>query len=149
MDKTLHDLGRILLNAVPTFLIVLFLILYLRSMFFGPLARILRRRYEETEGAEKAADESMRQAELRIAEYEEKLRAARGEIYAQQDAVYKQLEREHAGRLEAARRETEAHVARATADLLGEAERARQTLEQQSGSLADAIVSRVLHGRAA
>lgn len=149
MDKTLHDLGRILLNAVPTFLIVLFLIVYLRGMFFAPLARILRRRYEETEGAQKAADESMRQAELRIAEYEEQLRAARGEIYAAQDAFFRDLEREHAGRLESARRQAEAHVARATAELLAEAERARQSLARQGSSLADAIVARVLRGRAA
>ena len=39
MNQTLHDLGRILLNAVPTFLIVVFLILYLRSVFFLFLIR--------------------------------------------------------------------------------------------------------------
>ncbi len=149
MDKTLHDLGRILLNGIPTFLIVLFLIIYLRAMFFGPLARVLRRRYDETAGAEKAAAESMLAAEGRIAEYEEKLRAARAEIYSEQDRIFKDLEREHAAGVATARREADAHVARASADLQAEAAEARQTLEERSGELADRIVASVLEGRAA
>ena len=149
MDRTIHDLGRILLNAVPTFLIVTFLILYLRSVFFKPLARILQQRYDETEGAQKAAEASMREAERRVAEYEEKLRAARGEIYAEQEKLYRQLEQEHAAHLETARREADAAIARAMAELTAQSDQARETLEAQSGELADRIVFRVLEGRAA
>ena len=149
MDKTLHDLGRILLNAVPTFLIVLFLIVYLRSVFFAPLAKILQRRYDETEGARKAAEESMRQAELRVAEYEEKLRAARGELYAEQDKAFRQLEKENALSLESAKREADAQIRRAHAQLQEQVDESRRTLEAQTGELADRIVSRVLEGRAA
>ncbi len=149
MDKTLHDLGRILLNAVPTFLIVVFLILYLRATFFGPLAKVLKRRYDETEGARKAAEESLRQAELRVAEYEEKLRAARGELYAEQERAYRDLEKGHAQSLESARLEADAQIRRAHAELQAEVDAARAALESQTGELADRIVSRVLAGRAA
>ena len=149
MDATIHALGRILLNSVPTFLLVTFLILYLRGVFFGPLSRILKQRYEETEGAQKAAEESMRQAEQRIAEYEEKLRAARGEIYAEQDRFLKSVERENAAQMETARREAEVQVARASGELRAQAEQARRTLEAESAALADRIVARVLEGRAA
>jgi F-type H+-transporting ATPase subunit b len=149
MDKTLHDLGRILLNAVPTFLIVGFLILYLRSMFFAPIAKILQRRYDETEGARAAAEESMRQAELRVAEYEEKLRAARNELYAEQEKAFRQLEQENARNLEAAKREAEAQILRARAQLQEQVDESRRTLEAQTSELADRIVSRVFEGRAA
>jgi F-type H+-transporting ATPase subunit b len=149
MDKTLHDLGRILLNAVPTFLIVGFLILYLRSMFFAPIAKILQRRYDETEGARAAAEESMRQAELRVAEYEEKLRAARNELYAEQEKAFRQLEQENARNLEAAKREAEAQILRARAHLQEQVDESRRTLEAQTSELADRIVSRVFEGRAA
>jgi F-type H+-transporting ATPase subunit b len=149
MDATLHALGRILLDAVPTFLIVLFLIVYLRRMFFRPIARILQQRYEATAGAEKAAEESMRQAERRVAEYEEKLRAARQEIYAEQSKILKQIETEHAAQLEEARQKAAERVASASDELRAEADQALTSLEAQSGEIADRIVARILEGRAA
>jgi F-type H+-transporting ATPase subunit b len=149
MDATIHALGRILLNAVPTFLIVLILIIYLRAMFFRPLARILQKRYEATAGAEKAAAESMRLAEQRVAEYEDKLRAARQEIYAEQGKIFKQMETEHAARLEAARKDAEIRVAQAASELRADADAARRSLEMRSGEIADQIVARILEGRAA
>jgi F-type H+-transporting ATPase subunit b len=149
MDATIHALGRILLNSVPTFLLVLFLVLYLRAIFFGPLTRILERRYEETEGARKAAQESMRQADLRISEYEEKLRAARGQLYAEQSRFLKQIELENARQIEQARRESESQLAKATGELRAEAGDARAQLDARSAELADRIVSRILEGRAA
>jgi F-type H+-transporting ATPase subunit b len=149
MDATLHALGRILLDAVPTFLIVLILIIYLRRMFFRPIARILDQRYEATVGAERAAEESMRQAEQRVAEYEDKLRAARQEIYAEQAKILKQMESEHAARLEEARREAERRVLQAAAELKAEADQAGRDLEARSGEIADQIANRILEGRAA
>lgn len=149
MDATLHALGRILLDAVPTFLIVLILIIYMRRMFFRPIARVLQQRYEATAGAEKAAEESMRQAEQRVAEYEEKLRSARLEIYAEQAKVLKQMEKEHAARLEEARARAEERVSSAAAELRAEADAALSSLEAHSGEIADQIVARILEGRAA
>jgi F-type H+-transporting ATPase subunit b len=149
MDSTLHALGRILLDAVPTFLIVLFLIIYMRRMFFRPMARIFEQRYDATAGAEKAAEESMRQAELRLAEYDDKLRAARQEIYAEQARILKQMENEHAARLAEARQRAEERVASTAQDLRAEADNALTALEAQSGALADRIAARILEGRAA
>jgi F0F1-type ATP synthase membrane subunit b/b' len=149
MDLILHQLGGILRNSVPTFLIVLFLVIYLRGMFFKPIARLLAERYEATEGARKAAEESMRNAERQIAEYEEKLRAARGEIYAEQAQALKAVEAENAAQLERTRREAETQIARAHAQLLEESEQARRSLESRSSELADQIVARILEGRAA
>jgi F-type H+-transporting ATPase subunit b len=48
MEATLHALSGILLRAVPTFLIVIFLHFYLKYMFFKPLDKVLQARYEAT-----------------------------------------------------------------------------------------------------
>jgi F0F1-type ATP synthase membrane subunit b/b' len=91
----------------------------------------------------------MRNAERQIAEYEEKLRAARGEIYAEQAQALKAVEAENAAQLERTRREAETQIARAHAQLLEESEQARRSLESRSSELADQIVARILEGRAA
>src|SRR5205085_2833862 len=51
MDAMLHALGGILLRAVPTFLLLIALTYYLKSVFFKPLEKVLHQRYEATEGA--------------------------------------------------------------------------------------------------
>jgi F-type H+-transporting ATPase subunit b len=118
-------------------------------MYFGPFARLLKQRYEATEGAKKAAEESLRQAELRVAEYEEKLRAARNEIYAQQDKALKNLEAEQSAQLGTVRREAEAKIGQARGELAAEVDQAKTSLDAQNSELADQIVSRILGGRAA
>ena len=70
MEETLRALGEILLKAVPTFVLVFLLYLYLSRMFFRPLEEVLKKRYEATEGARKLADESLAKAAAKTAEYE-------------------------------------------------------------------------------
>src|SRR6185295_17939138 len=97
MDAMLQALGRILLGAVPTFLLVVLLHFYLKSMFFKPLEKVLHARYEATEGARKLADESLAQAAAKTAKYEAALQAAKAELYRGQENLHKQLlERETA-----------------------------------------------------
>ena len=81
MDETLRQLGGILLRAVPTFLLVVLLHFYLKFIFFKPLGRILRQRYDATEGARKLAEASLAKASEKAAEYEAALRAVRAETY--------------------------------------------------------------------
>src|SRR3954452_6008069 len=81
MDAMLHALGGILLRAVPTFLLVVLLHFYLKSMFFKPLKKVLDQRYEATEGARKLAEQAMQEASARTAQYEAAVRAAKAEIY--------------------------------------------------------------------
>ena len=76
MDLILADLGKLLLRAVPTFLLVLVLHFYLKRIFFHPLDRVLEARREATKGARHAAEASLEQATQRSAEYEAAVRAA-------------------------------------------------------------------------
>src|ERR1035437_10711175 len=103
MDATLLALGGILLKAVPTFLLVLLLNFYLKAVFFKPLEKVLRERYEATEGARKLAAESMERAAARTAEYEAAVRAARAEVYQAQEQIHTQLAQGRGGHAGGAR----------------------------------------------
>jgi F-type H+-transporting ATPase subunit b len=148
MEATLYALGQILLRAVPTFFLVLLLYVYLRFVFFKPMARVLAERYELTEGARQSAARSLENAARKAAEYEESLRAARNEIYREQEEIRRKWREEHAARVAEARARAEAMVKEARADLARQAEQARAGLETQVRDLAGRITEQVLAGAA-
>src|ERR1700722_19390612 len=119
MDQTLRALGEILLNAVPTFLLVVFLHFYLKKMFFQPMEKVLRQRFEATEGARKLAEEALAKAAARTAEYEAKIRAARSEIYQAQEEIFKQLQESQDAQIAAAHTSAQAQTREARAQLAG------------------------------
>jgi F-type H+-transporting ATPase subunit b len=149
MDAILRDLGGILLRAVPTFLLVIFLHFYLKSVFFGPMQRVLKKRYEATEGARKLADESLARAAQKTAEFEAAMRAAKGEVYHVQEQLHKQLQEQQAAELAAARKQAEAMVAQAKADLAKDVEAAKAGLGRESELLANQIAESILRRSAA
>jgi len=144
MDVILRDLGGILLRAVPTFLLVIFLHFYLKRVFFGPIQEVLRKRYEATEGARKLADQSLARASQKTAEFEAAMRAAKGEVYHLQDQLHKQLSEQQAAELLAARKQAEALIAQARADLAKDVEAAKAGLARESELLADQIAESIL-----
>src|SRR5216683_6248394 len=117
MDETLRQLGGILLRAVPTFILVVLLHFYLKFIFFKPLQRILRQRYEATEGARKMAEASLAKASEKAAEYEAALRSARGETYKELEQLRRNLQEDRAAGVKEARASAEAAVAQAKAAL--------------------------------
>jgi F-type H+-transporting ATPase subunit b len=149
MDETLRQLGGILLRAVPTFILVVLLHFYLKFIFFKPLQRVLRQRYEATEGARKLAEESLAKAAEKAAGYEAALRAARGETYKELEQLRRQLQEDRAASVREARARAEAAVAQAKAALGAEAAELRKGLEAESDALADRIANKILRGRAA
>ena len=56
-------------------------------IFFKPLEKVLRQRYEATEGARKLAEQSLERAAAKTAEYEAAMRAARAEVYQAQERL--------------------------------------------------------------
>jgi F-type H+-transporting ATPase subunit b len=149
MDKIVHQLGELLLTALPTFLLLIFLTLYLKFMFFQPLEKVLRQRYEATEGARKLAEQSLERAAAKTAEYEATLRAARSEIYQAQEKAHKEAQERAAGEIAAARSRTEASVREARQQLAKDVEAAKASLAKDSESLANQIADSILRGRAA
>src|SRR5216683_925671 len=120
MDETLRQLGGILLRAVPTFILVVLLHFYLKFIFFKPLQRVLRQRYEATEGARKIAEASLAKAAEKAADYEAALRSARAETYKELEQLRRQLQDDRAVAIREARTRAEAAVSLAKATLAAE-----------------------------
>lgn len=149
MEATLNALGGILLNAIPTFLLFLFLHFYLKSVFFGPMEKVLHERNEATAGARRRAQESLAKAEEKSRQYEETLRNARNEIYKEQEEQRKQWQADQASQIADAAGKSKAALAVAREQLAAETSAARQALEIDARELATRISSQVLEGRAA
>jgi F-type H+-transporting ATPase subunit b len=149
MDKTLHDLGGIVLNGLPTFFLVLILAFFVRFLYLKPLEKVLAERFRLTEGARKAAEESLKNADTKIAEYQEALNKVRNEIYQEQAAFLQKLQAEQAELAHAARAESDARVAEIKQSIAKEADVARQNLESQAEALAGQIADAILTRRAA
>jgi F-type H+-transporting ATPase subunit b len=144
MEETLHALGGILLKAIPTFILVILLNFFLKYSFFRPLERILKSRYEATEGARKHAEETVARAEAKAAEYEAALRSARAEIYHEQEQLHQSLEQERKAEVQATRASTEQAVRQARAELAADVEQAKGELGRETDVLAGQIADVVL-----
>lgn len=148
MDSTLHALAGILLKALPTFFLVVLLHFYLKHVFFKPLEKVLRDRYEATDGARKLAEQSMERAAARMAEYEAAMRAARAEVYQAQERVHKEFEDRHAAGMAEARACAEGSVREAKAQLGRDVETAKALLAGEARALSNQIAESIL-GRTA
>ncbi len=149
MDAILQALGGLLLKAVPTFVLVVLLTIYLKQVFFKPLERVLDERYRATEGARKLAEESLEKAAAKTAEYDAALRHARAEVYQAQEELHRRLAAERAGQVQQARLRTEQTVNEARAQLAADAEAAKSSLAAEADALAEKISDAILRRRPA
>lgn len=147
MDATLHDLGAILLKAVPTFILLLLLNIYLKAVFFKPLKAVLEKRREATEGAREAAEAGQKAAAERTAQYEAKLHDARAQIYSEQEEMRKRWLAEQSQHVEEARQKTHELIQTAKHQLDEELVHARRELSQTASELADQITTSLLERR--
>ena len=148
MEATLKALGDILIKALPTLFLVLLLHFYLKRMFFKPLEKVLHARYEATEGARKQADLSLEKARVKSAEFEEALRAARSEIWREQEETRRKQRQEQLAAVAQARDRVSLMVKEAQQQIAAEASTTRQNLIAESEALADQIVKGIVEGRA-
>src|SRR5271157_3425379 len=92
MDTTLRQAGQLLLDSIPTVVLLLLLYAVYQNLVRKPLERILAERRDRTEGAVQKARADVAAAESRTQEYEQKLRDARMAIYKAQDARRQQAQ---------------------------------------------------------
>ena len=147
MDETLHALGRIVLYGLPTSFLVILLCIYLKIMYFKPFQQMLAARYEATEGARKAAAESLARANAKAAEFDAALQKARQEIYSEQEQYLKKLRDQQAAETETARHAAEVRLKDAREQLAAEAATARASLASQADLLASQIADAILSQR--
>src|ERR1022692_2539361 len=127
MDKTLHDLGGIVLNGLPTFFLVLILAFFVKFLYLKPLEKVLDERFRLTEGARKTAEESLKNADSRVAEYQEALSRARADIYKEQAEFLGKLHAEEAEQIQKVRADAETQIAAMKLSFAHEATVARES----------------------
>lgn len=149
MNQTLHDLGGIILEGLPTFFIVFVLAFIVRYLYLKPLDKVLAERYRLTEGARKTAENSLRTADTKIAEYQAALNKARSEIYQEEAAFLQKLHAEQAELARATREQSDARVAEIKVSIAKDADAARENLEAQAETLASQIADVILTRRTA
>ena len=145
--EILDQLGDLFLAAVPTVIIVFLFYLFMRWSFFAPMQRVLSERHKRAEGARQEAEASRAAVQEKLRAYNEAMRKARIEIFAEQEAVRRRVLEERQALVNAARSVAQQELQSAKKGLAAEVEAARAQLEQSSVVLANEIAEAILAGR--
>jgi F-type H+-transporting ATPase subunit b len=144
MDQTLHQLGELLLGAVPTVILLALLYALYTVIVHKPLRRVLEERRSKTEGAVEQSRADVAAAESRTAEYEQRIREARAAIFKAQEARRQIAVQARAHAVAEARQRAQAQVQAARIDIDGDKEAAKAGLQGEAAGLAREIVRRIL-----
>ncbi len=149
MEATLKALGDLLLQAIPTVVFFVLLTLYLKYVFFRPVARILEERRKATEGVRELAQRAFEAADKKHSEFEHALHIARAELHQEHEALRRQWSEEQAQAIAQARAEADTRVQAAKQQIAEEAARAEADLDARIETFSRQIEDAVLVRRAA
>jgi|SRR5947209_13073340 F-type H+-transporting ATPase subunit b len=149
MDATLNALADLLLEAIPTVVLFLFLVYYLKKVFFIPVANILEERRKATEGVRALSQRAFEAADKRNSEFETALQLARADLGQENENLRRQWDREEAEAIAKAHAEAGARIEAAKLQLAEDVQRAEAELQTQIGPLSEQIISSLLRRRAA
>jgi F-type H+-transporting ATPase subunit b len=142
--ELLHQLGELFLQAVPTIIIVLLFYGFLRWVFFQPIEKVMTERSARIEGALSEAASVEATAKQELDSYNDTLRKARLEIYAEQEAARQAVLEERARLLRVMRSRSQEDVDTAKKSIAAELAAARAEVERQTPALAEDIARLVL-----
>lgn len=140
----LAALGGILRGAIPTFLLVWVLYLYVTKVFFRPFEATLHKRHHATDGMREAAEKSIAEAQTKTAEYEEKLQQARAALYQQQEQDRQKAIEKREEIVRQARARAEQLVAQARQEIGQDVEEAKKRLAAETEPMAQSISRAIL-----
>ena len=149
MEATLHSLGDLLVKAVPTIIFFVFLTIYLKRVFFQPLAKVLDERKQATEGVRHLAEQAFAAADRKTSEFERALQLARAEIEQENEALRRKWTEEQAQAIAKARAGADQTLQQAKQSIAQEVERVEAELNATVERLSEDIVHSLLHRRAA
>jgi F-type H+-transporting ATPase subunit b len=142
--EILQQLGELFLEALPTVIVLFLFYLFMRWAFFGPIQKAMAERSARIEGARAEAAKVEAEARQELDAYNEALKKARAEIYAEQEAARQAVLEDRAKLLKAMRSRAIEEVAAAKKKLAAEFEAARAELERQAPELAGQIARAIL-----
>lgn len=149
MASTLHALGNLLIQSIPTVLFFIFLAVFLNATLFKPLARILEERRKATAGTRELAQQAMEAANRKSGEFERALQMARTQIYQENDAERRKWADEEGRRIDQARAAAEHSIEQARTEIEAQTQQARAELDLQIQNLSEQITNSLLRRRAA
>jgi F-type H+-transporting ATPase subunit b len=147
--ETINQLGGLFLQAVPTVIIVFLFYLFLRWSFFQPIQRVLAERHRRAEGSRTEAEASRAAAQEKLRQYNESLRKARAEIFAEQEPQRRQTLDARQASINAARAKAQSALQEAKKAISRDVAAAQAELERSSEALANDIADAILAGRPA
>jgi F-type H+-transporting ATPase subunit b len=127
--------------------VVFFLLLctyLLNTLIFQPILKVIDQRTNAVRGARELAESASTKAAAAGAEYDQKLNAARAEVYRQIDDTRRVALDQRAQLLAETRQTVERETQSATARVAQESGAARAALDRGAAELANDIVTRVL-----
>ena len=145
--EIVNQLGELFLAAVPTVIIVFLFYLFMRWSFFKPMELVLSERHKRAEGARIEAEASRVAAHEKQRIYNETVKKARAEVFAEQETQRRRTLDERQATITAARATAQTALQEAKKGIAEDVKAARVELEQSSGSLANDIAEAILAGR--
>jgi F-type H+-transporting ATPase subunit b len=144
MQDILQAIEKYLIGAIPTAALFIVLVIAYQFLIQGPLTAVLAKRRALTEGAMEDARNAIAEAEAKTAEYAERLRLARADVYKLREQRVKQWSAERDTALDAARKAAGEKVRQAKAEFDTEAASARTVIQSATTDLAGLAVRAVL-----
>jgi F-type H+-transporting ATPase subunit b len=142
-----EQLGGLLLQAAPTVALVFLLYIFLKANLFKPLERILEERSARIEGARKASETGLAAAAEKEKSYQEALRKAHSEVYAEQEVARRAELDKRSAMLRDARNAANERIRAAKERIAAELAAAGKELERESDALAAEIARAILERR--
>jgi F0F1-type ATP synthase membrane subunit b/b' len=147
MEQLVNQLGELFLQAVPTVIIVFLFYFFLKWAFFGPIERVLHERASRIEGARKEREAIQAQVQEKEQAYRDALRAARGQIFTEQEAARRVVLDERSAAVAQARAAATEQIQTARKRIAAEQQAAQGELEASSQQLAEEIARSILGQR--
>ena len=144
MDTTLRQAGLLLLDAIPTVVMLLLLYAIYQNLVRKPLERVLAERRERTEGALQKARADVAAAEARTEEYEAKLREARMAVFKAQEARREKAQQMRTQALDEARSRAQQQIREARLAVDQDIAQAKTGLQAEADQLASEIIRTIL-----
>ncbi len=144
MQDILQAIEKLMIGAIPTAALFIVLVIAYQFLVQTPLTAVLARRRALTSGAMEDARKAIAEAESKTAEYAERLRLARADVYKIREQRVQQWTAERDATLDAARKAAQENVRKAKAGFDAEAASARAAIQAAAADLAGLAVRAVL-----
>jgi F-type H+-transporting ATPase subunit b len=144
MDQILNQLGGLVLGSVPTMVLFILLVAAYGFLVRRPLDRVLAERRARTSGAVEQARGAISKAESETSAYEDKLRAAKAEIFTARDQKLKQWNAAREAALAQVRHHMQERVRGARQEIEQGAQEARLQIVGSSDDLSVRVLKAVL-----